>query len=108
LKATVRVMRVLAAVALSALSHAARTVSETDSRSPTMRMRTPSAASRVRYLDTATSTSPMRPDTSSEGRFQFSEEKAKTVRYSTPGRRRGPPPRTSASTRPCGPKKRGM
>src|SRR5688572_18555238 len=100
-------MRRLCSVALSAWSQAARTLSETALRSPTMRMRTPSLASLVRYLDTATSTSPMRPDTSSVGRFQFSEEKANTVRYSMPRSAQACTVRTSASTPCLWPKKRG-
>ena len=73
-------MRVLCAVLRSACSQASRSLSDTCERSPTMRMRTPSPASLVRYLDTATSTRPIRPETSSDGRFQFSDENANTVR----------------------------
>ena len=73
-------MRVFCAVLRSAYSQASRSLFETFERSPTMRTRTPSPASLVRYFDTATSTRPIRPDTSSEGRFQFSEENANTVR----------------------------
>ncbi len=73
-----------------------------------MRMRTPSPAILVRYLDTATSTRLIRPDTSSDGRFQFSDENANTVRYSTPRAAKVSTARTSASTPCLWPKKRGM
>ena len=73
-------MRVLWAVLSSACSQASRSLFETLLRSPTMRTRTPSPAIFVRYLDTATSTRPIRPETSSDGLFQFSDEKANTVR----------------------------
>jgi hypothetical protein len=54
------------------------------------------------------STRPIRPETSSVGRFQFSEEKAKTVRYSMPRSAQASTVRTSASTPCLCPKKRGM
>ena len=73
-----------------------------------MRMRTPFSASLRRYFDTATSTSPSRPDTSSSGRFQFSDENANTVRYSMPRSEQACTQRTSASTPCLWPKKRGM
>ncbi len=73
-------MRVLWRVLASACSHAARSLSETCDRSPMIWMRTPSLASLVRYFATATSTSPIKPETSSLGRFQFSDENANTVR----------------------------
>src|SRR5687767_14459607 len=73
-----------------------------------MRMRTPSFASLVRYLDTATSTRLIRPETSSVGRFQFSDENAKTVRYSMPRSAQASTVRTSASTPCLWPKNRGM
>src|SRR5512139_1532307 len=101
-------MRVLWRVACSASSQAARTLSDTCERSPTMRMRTPSPASLARYFDTATSTRLISPDTSSVGRFQFSEENAKTVRYSMPRSAQACTVRTSASTPCLWPKKRGM
>ena len=71
-------------------------------------MRTPSPASLARYFETATSTSPIRPETSSVGRFQFSDENANTVRYSTPRSAQASTVRTSASTPCLWPKKRGM
>src|SRR5687767_3189929 len=73
-----------------------------------MRTRTPSPASLPRYLETATRTRPISPDTSSVGRFQFSDEKAKTVRYSMPRSAQAWTVRTSASTPCLWPKKRGM
>src|SRR5512145_1268745 len=101
-------MRALCAVIDSAWSQASRTLSETAPRSPTMRMRTPSSASFIRYLDTATSTRPIRPETSSALRFQFSLENANTVRYSMPRSAQARTVRTSASTPCLWPKKRGM
>src|SRR5438105_9226152 len=101
-------MRVLSRVSVSAFSHAATSRSETCSRSPTMRMRTPRSASLVRYLAIATSASPIRPDTSSVGRFQFSDENANTVRYSMPRSAQPSTVLTSVSTPALWPKKRGM
>jgi hypothetical protein len=100
LKATDSVIREFCAVLLSAYSQASRNLFDTFVRSPTMRTRTPSPASLVRYFDTATSTSPIRPETSSDGLFQFSDEKANTVRKSTPRSANALTARTSAST-PC-------
>jgi hypothetical protein len=108
LKATDSVMRVLAAVRDSASSQAWRSLSETWLRSPMMRIRTPSSASLPRYLDTATSTRLMRPETSSLGRFQFSDEKANTVRNLTPRSAKALTVLTSTSTPALWPKKRGM
>ena len=73
-----------------------------------MRMRTPSLASFCRYLVTATSTRLIRPETSSVGRFQFSDENAYTVRNSTPRSAKALTVRTSVSTPCLWPKKRGM
>jgi hypothetical protein len=73
-------MREFCAVLRSAYSHASRSLLDTLERSPTMRTRTPSPAIFARYLDTATSTRPISPETSSFGRFQFSDENANTVR----------------------------
>src|SRR5258705_5833287 len=101
-------MRVLCAVLDSACSQASRSLSDTSSRSPTMRIFTPLSASLPRYFATATSTRPIRPETSSVGRFQFSEENANTVRYSTPRSAQLSTVRTSASTPALWPKKRGM
>ena len=92
----------------SACCQAWRSLSETWPRSPTMRTRTPSPASLARYFETATSTSPIRLDTSSLGRFQFSDENANTVRYSMPRSAQARTVRTSASTPCLWPKKRGM
>src|ERR1043165_5436103 len=72
-----------------------------------MRMRTPIAPMRARERDTAASTRPIRPDTSSLGRFQFSLEKAKTVRYSMSRSMQACTTRTRASTPCLWPKKRG-
>src|SRR5438552_12171659 len=85
-----------------------RSLSETWLRSPTMRMRTPSPASLARYFETATRTRPIRPDTSSLGRFQFSDENANTVRYSMPRSAQALTVRTSASTPCLWPNTRGM
>src|ERR1700712_2379161 len=56
----------------------------------------------------ALSTRPMRPDTSSSGRFQFSDENANTVRCSTPRLAQALMVLTSASTPCLWPKMRGM
>jgi hypothetical protein len=70
--------------------------------------RTPSPASLARYFETATRTRPMSPETSSLGRFQFSDENANTVRYSMPRSAHALTVRTSESTPCLWPKKRGM
>src|ERR1043165_5534443 len=101
-------MRVLSRVSVSGLSQAAHSRSGTRSRSPTMRMRTPRSASLVRYLAIATSARPIRPETSSVGRFQFSDENANTVRYSMPRSAQPSTVLTSVSTPALWPKKRGM
>jgi hypothetical protein len=56
-------------------------------------IRTPSACSCGTSRDSATASSSIRPDTSSGGRFQFSEENANTVSTRTP---RSPQWRTQA------------
>ena len=50
----------------------------------------------------------MSPETSSVGRFQFSDEKANTVRKRTPRALKASIARTSVSTPCLWPKKRGM
>src|SRR3954447_5850868 len=79
-----RTRRVFEAVTCSACKRPLRPFSDSAERSPTKWMRTPSFCSCGTSRANAAASSSIRPETSSAGRFQFSEEKANTVSTFTP------------------------
>jgi hypothetical protein len=100
LKQTLSTSRLLPAVAASEWRRPAAIFSERPPRSPMKCSRTPSWLRRGTSRSRAPTMMSIRPETSSTGRFQFSDEKAKTVSTPTPRSAQALTQRRSDST-PC-------